>query len=212
MRTSLRPEYGIRSSTTRAASVVAFVCALLPAIPASAAAIGSFAYTLHPQAGPIFTITNDSQVLAALGLGPGTFLDGRVQVFDGASLVEEMAFGLSPLDPGSVDAGNGIQFVSGLSSLTDGTALLSLTFSVRGSITIAPLASLSFRSDPNGLDPGDPSIIYAGTFTDPESNTTPIDFTPAAEPIPEPSTLLLLGAGAVGLIRLRVKRRAGGSG
>lgn len=185
------------------ASILAVIWALLlSAVPASAVPIGSFAYTLHPQAGPIFTITNDSDVLAALGLTSGTFVSGRVQVFESASLVEELVFGLSSLDPGPVDAGGGIQFLSGLASLTNGSASLTLTFSLPGSTEIAALSGLSFTSDPNGLDPTDPTILYAGSFTNPNSTATPIDFTP----IPEPSTLLLLGAGLTGLLSSRLSR------
>ena len=172
---------------------------LLNALPASATTIGSFAYLLDPNFGPVFQITNDSDLF--LGSPGGTFLNGELLVFDSANaLVDDLTIS----DPILSGPDNALQLSSSLFELVNGYATLNLNFSIPGAVSIAPLNGLIISFDPD-------SALYSGTFTDPDpKNSVFIDFTPDVppSPVPEPATVFLLAPGLALLIRARSRTKS----
>jgi hypothetical protein len=153
-----------------------FVLIFAAAASARASSIGVFGYVVDSELGPIFSVENTSD---------GEFSDVLVRLFDGAFDVRDLTLGT--VDPFSLQ-----QTIDDLTILPTpfDHATLEFSYSLPGTLTVQELAGLS-------LDPG-------GTV----GNTTSvsIDFAPAAQPVPEPATILLVAVGGALVIRARGRR------
>jgi hypothetical protein len=178
-----------------AAIAAALVVTLLAATPAHATTIGAFSYIVDSGLGPIFTVEDFSG---------GAFSDVVIHLFDATG--DTTAINLGVVDPFSLQQTTGdlTQTTDDLTALpfVFDRATLDLTYSLAGSLTLYELTGLSFSIDP--------IAGYSGPISDPNPSVS-IDFEPAApQPVPEPATILLVGAGAliaVGARRVRLKPR-----
>jgi PEP-CTERM motif len=158
------------------------------AVRASADTIGVFSYDQDLNGsglGPGFTIFNESA---------DTFTSMVLQVFDSSGAAQDVVdlnnnsipeISFDPLDPsiGSVDTSlftMPLGFDSALLTLS----LVDPSGNFLGPVT-ASIDSIGFSIDANGNPTGQ---THLDSF---------IGFTPSTSPVPEPSTLLLLGAGAL---------------
>jgi hypothetical protein len=197
----MTPAHGTRSVIMSKAAawrgVGAFLLILTAApVFATPVIVGAFDYQLDPTFGPVLTVEDYAG-------SPVSFTSMVAHLFDGSTDVEDFTFTPTPLLAGGFPP-QGFDLL-GLTGLSAGHATLDLSFAgPAGSIQVGSLTGLSFTQDSAG--------VYSGTFCtscDPNApvpaNSTLIDFTPAAIPVPEPTTLLLVGSGLVAAIRRRAR-------
>ena len=162
---------------------------------ASSIPIGTFAYRLDADFGPVFEITNNSAQPFSLGGAGGTMLDGAVELSEGG-VVETLVFG--PIDPfGSVTLF--LDPASAFTTVGDLRAALRLTFSLPGAVDGGIVTGIAFAFDPNT------AIFDGAPLDDLRTITFLADATPTA--VPEPASLVLVTSGLLATWRARRRRR-----
>lgn len=147
------------------------------AMPASARAdiIGSFSWDDCGLFGPCFSVGNTSDLSAF----PMDFTSALVTLSTDQGSIPESLTALMPI---SIEAS--AQTVGDYSALDISLVTLSLAFSQPGTISLFDATS---------------GLLIAGLTT--AGETASIDFEPSSQPVPEPSTLVLLAAG-IGILGL----------